>query len=184
MTADVLGAVLAGGAGARLGGSKATVELAGRPMLHYPLAAFAQAGIEAIVVAKPSTALPPLDVALLREPEEPSHPLLGLVAALAHAGRRPIVACPCDTPFVTAALLERLAAAPDTAVVHSGGRLHPLLARYRPENLLALREALAASTSVTAAAQSLSPTLIAVEERATINVNTPADLALAERMLR
>lgn len=50
-----LGVVLAGGRGSRLGGAKATAELAGRPLISYPLAALAEAGLEAVVVAKPDT---------------------------------------------------------------------------------------------------------------------------------
>ncbi|MBK5220825.1 MAG: NTP transferase domain-containing protein, partial [Thermoleophilia bacterium] len=46
----VLGAVLAGGSGSRIGGAKATVELAGRPLIAYPLAALEAAGVEAVVV--------------------------------------------------------------------------------------------------------------------------------------
>jgi molybdopterin-guanine dinucleotide biosynthesis protein A len=52
-----IGSVLAGGRGSRLGGSKATVELAGRPLISYPLAALAAAGLDAFVVAKPDTPL-------------------------------------------------------------------------------------------------------------------------------
>lgn len=53
----MLGAVLAGGRGSRLGGAKPTADLAGRPLISYPLAALAAAGIEPFVVAKPSTNL-------------------------------------------------------------------------------------------------------------------------------
>jgi molybdopterin-guanine dinucleotide biosynthesis protein A len=53
----VLGVVLAGGRGSRLGGAKPTAELAGRPLISYPLAALAEAGLEAAVVAKPDTDL-------------------------------------------------------------------------------------------------------------------------------
>jgi len=82
--------VLAGGAGTRLGGGKATVQLAGRALVEWPLAALAGARIEAMVVAKPDTDLPALKVPVLREPDEPRHPLLGIVTALraAGAGRR------------------------------------------------------------------------------------------------
>ena len=131
-TSNPLGAVLAGGAATRLGGSKAAVELAGRPLIAYPLAAFAEAGIEAVVVAKPDTELPPLDVPVVTEPAEPRHPLLGIITALEHAAGRPVVVCPCDTPLVTVALLTRLAAASGTATVRGGQQLHPLLARYSP----------------------------------------------------
>ena len=38
------------------------------------------------MVAKPGSALPPLEVPIWDEPEAPSHPLTGLVAALERAG--------------------------------------------------------------------------------------------------
>jgi len=55
-----VGVVLAGGAGRRIGGDKATVELAGRPLLLYPLAAVRAVLRDVAVVAKRVTALPPL----------------------------------------------------------------------------------------------------------------------------
>ena len=42
MTSEPVGVVLAGGMGRRIGGSKATVELAGRPLLCYPLDAMGE----------------------------------------------------------------------------------------------------------------------------------------------
>ena len=178
-----LGVVLAGGAAERLGGSKATVELAGRPLISYPLAAFAAAGIETIVVAKLETDLPPLDVVVVTEPPEPRHPILGLVTALDNAGGGPIVACACDTPFVTPALLEELASASTTAAAHDGERVHPLIARYSPGDLTVLREALEANLSATGALESLSPALVKTDPQTTFNVNTSADLAAAAARL-
>ena len=175
--------MLAGGAATRLGGSKATVDLAGRPLIAYPLAAFAEAGLDAIVVAKADTDLPPLGVSVITEPTEPRHPLLGVVTALEHAAGRPVIACPCDTPFVTDALLRTLAATLGTAAVHDGRRLHPLLARYQPGDLTALRNALADDRSATAAAEGLSLTLIPADPETTFNVNTPGDLAAARSRL-
>jgi molybdopterin-guanine dinucleotide biosynthesis protein A len=177
--AQPLAVVLAGGAGARLGGSKATIELVGRPLISYPLAAFAAAGIETIVVAKPATDLPELDVPVILEPAEPTHPILGLVTALDHADGRPIVTSPCDTPFVTPALLTSLAAAPTTAAVHDGERLHPLLARYQRSDLPALRLGLSEAASATATCESLSPFLVEADPATTFNVNTPDDLTYA-----
>jgi CTP:molybdopterin cytidylyltransferase MocA len=40
-----LGAVLAGGRGSRIGGGKPTIELAGRPLISYRLAAIEAAGL-------------------------------------------------------------------------------------------------------------------------------------------
>jgi molybdenum cofactor guanylyltransferase len=175
--------VLAGGAATRLGGAKASVELAGRPLISYPLAAFAEAEIEAIVVTKADTPLPPLEVRVVTEPREPRHPLLGVVTALAEGGR-PVIACACDLPFMTAEVLRALAAATTTAAVHDGERLHPLIARYEPGALPFLRHALAADRSATSALEALSPAVIEVDARIAFNVNTTADLESAAAALR
>lgn len=76
-----IGAVLAGGDGRRIGGDKAVVELDGRPLLHYPLAVVRAALGNVAVVAKSATSLPPLDsgVAIWLEPDEPRHPLAGIL---------------------------------------------------------------------------------------------------------
>src|SRR3954468_1367483 len=84
-----LGVVLAGGRGSRLGGAKQALALAGRPLLHYPLAVLRAAGLECAVVAKRGSELPPLDgTRLLLEPEAPWHPLCGIVSALRAAPGR------------------------------------------------------------------------------------------------
>lgn len=179
-----LGAVLAGGAATRLGGTKATVELAGRPLIAYPLEAFAQAGIGSVVVAKGGSPLPPLDTPVITEPDEPRHPLTGVVAALTHAGSRGAIILPCDTPFISPMLLRVLASATSTTAVRAGGRAHPLIARYTPEHLPHLEQAATDGQSVTQALESLEPEYIEALERETFNVNTPDDLARAEEILR
>jgi len=64
-------AVLAGGRGLRIGGAKPTRPLAGRPLISYPLSSARAAGLEAVVVAKPDTALPQLQERVIGEPDEP-----------------------------------------------------------------------------------------------------------------
>ena len=177
---DVLGAVLAGGAGERLGGSKAMAALAGRKLISYPLAALAAAGIEVVVVAKPDTALPDgLGARVVREAAEPRHPLLGVVTALRHASGRSVLACACDMPFVTPGLLARLAASSTTTAGVGGGHLQPLLALYQPDVLPALEAAVAAGESATGALSGLHPQTIEISEREAFNVNTTDDLAYA-----
>ena len=57
----VIGVVLAGGSGRRLGrGSKAAVVLAGRPLVSYPVSALGEEGDRIAMVSKRSTALPEL----------------------------------------------------------------------------------------------------------------------------
>jgi molybdenum cofactor guanylyltransferase len=183
-----LGIVLAGGRGSRLGGAKPTAELAGRPLISYPLAALAEAGLHAAVVAKPDTDLPPLEVDVLTEPAEPVHPLAGIVAALRQTGRA-IVVIGCDFPFVPAALVRALADAPEPLVVPApGGEAQPLLARWTPALLPALEDALDREEALRRTVAALSPRLLGDAElapfgdpaRVFFNVNTPADLRRAE----
>lgn len=188
---DPIVAILAGGRSRRMGRPKPSVELGGRPLISYPLAAARAAGLEAWIVAKPDSELPPSECRVLREPEEPRHPLCGVVAALREARPAPVVAVAADMPFVEADLLRLLAAAESTAAVEAGGRLQPLLARYAPENLEPLERAVEAGTAATAALQELKPEVIdeatlrrfGDPERICFNVNSPADLARAERLL-
>lgn len=188
----MLGAVLAGGAGERLGGGKATVELAGAPLISYPLAALAAAGIEAVVVAKPGTELPALAVPILREPPAPRHPLLGIVTALRHAEGRPVLAVACDLPLVPPELLAALAAAPQPLVLAApGGDPQPLLGRYAPALLPDLEAALDREEPLRRTVAALRPRLLGDAELARfgdpeamlLNVNDRSDLERARVML-
>lgn len=184
-------AVLAGGRSTRMGQAKAAALLGGRPLIAYPLAAAREAELTAVVVAKPDSPLPALEVEVWHEPSQPVHPLCGLVHALAHAGGRPVVVVAADLPFVTAPLLAWLAAgdgAPGATVPVACGRLHPLLARYEARALAPLSDALAAQSPVRDAVRALAPRLIDLSAlgdpgRLTFNVNAPSDLARAETML-
>ncbi|HET9163419.1 MAG TPA: NTP transferase domain-containing protein [Solirubrobacterales bacterium] len=188
-----LGVVLAGGRGARLGGAKATVGLAGRPLVSYPLAALAAAGLERRVVAKPGGELPELDGArLLVEPPAPRHPLCGIVAALRAAPGRAVLAVPCDMPFLAPALLELLAGAPEPLVVLSHeGRVQPLPGRYAPALLPELEAALARGEPLRRTVEALGARVVGERDlacfgdpaRLLLNVNDDGDLRRAEQLL-
>jgi molybdenum cofactor guanylyltransferase len=185
-----IGVVLAGGQGRRIGGGKATALLAGRPLLAYPLDALVSAVGDVAVVAKPSTELPPLgDVPLWEEPEEPSHPLVGVAEALRRAGDRSVLVCAVDMPFVSQGVLAELivapaAAAPATVACTMGGALQPLLARYSPQALAALSAAAEEGAPAREAVAALRPLRVPVEDpQALFNVNTPEDLEQAETLL-
>ncbi len=188
-------AVLAGGHGQRLGGAKATALLAERPLISYPLAAARAAGLDAVVVVKPDTTLPPLDVQVLHEPQSPVHPLSGVLAALDHASALPspaaVVVVACDMPFLTGPLLEWLASLEGAAMAEVDGRAQPLLARCEPEHRDELQAALARQSSLTAAMRSLEPRILdsselgrfGPPERLVFNVNDRDELLLAEEWL-
>lgn len=91
-SAEPIGVVLAGGSGRRMGGSKATVQLRGRPLISYPLEALQRALREVTVIAKADTELPQMPgVTVWIEPTTPRHPLVGIVQALALAAGRPVL---------------------------------------------------------------------------------------------
>jgi len=198
-TRDPIGVVLAGGAGRRIGGSKAVVELHGTPLVRYPLRALQAVLAEVVVVAKPGTALPPLPgVPIWIEPAEPRHPLAGIVHALEGAGAamgidgaaREILVSAGDLPFVTPDLVERLARADaggaPAVVPRAGGRLQPLLARYAPAAHAPLAAALAADPlpSLTAAVAALDPLVLELDDpQPFFNVNAPEDLLTAAGLL-
>ena len=170
-------AVLAGGRGRRMGGAKATALLRGEPLIARPLAAARAAGLDAVVVAKPDTELPELDVPVWTEPDLPVHPLRGLVTALEHG---PLIAVACDQPWVTADVLRALAA-------HDGPALavadEPFPGRYEPAQLPVLRDALVREASLRSTLARLRPPALGADAVLVASVNTPDALAAAERSL-
>lgn len=198
-TPDPIGVVLAGGAGRRIGGSKAIVELRGTPLVRYPLRALQAVLAEVVVVAKRGTALPPLPgVPIWIEPAEPRHPLAGIVHALEGAGAaagtdstaREILVSAADLPFLGPDLVERLVRADahgaPAVVPRAGGRLQPLLARYAPAAHAPLAVALRGDPppSLTEAVAALDPCVLDVgDERPFFNVNAPEDLLTAAGLL-
>ena len=192
MGEEVIGAVLAGGASRRMGEPKALVELAGRPLIAHAVTAVADAGLDPIVVAKPDSRIPDLGVPVLDEPQEPRHPLCGIVAALRYAETRPVVVIGCDMPLVPPALLGTLGRLADpVAVANIDGELEPLLARYEPAVEPALMASLRAGTALREAIAALHPRLINEADlsaygdphRIALNVNSPEDLELARSLV-
>ena len=183
------GVVLAGGAGRRMApaGVKAAVLLGGRPLAAYPVAALAAVCDRVAVVCKNETELPDLRPAeRWEEPDEPRHPLAGILFALERAAG-PVLVCAADMPFVTpaacrsllAAAAGRGAAVPRAAVAVSDGALEPLLGVYAP----GAAETLAAAppdAPLRAAVEALDPARVALPARITASVNTPEELAEAE----
>lgn len=183
-----VGVLLAGGAGKRLGGDKAIVELDGRALARYPLAVLTTVCREVAVVAKRDTALPPLgeSVAVWVEPDEPRHPLCGVVHALRCAAGRPVLVVATDMPLLDAASLEEIMAAanPGAAAVVpvAHGRLQPLCALYEARALAGLAN-FDPGVRTTDAVRALGIVeLAATNPDAFFNVNGPEDVVLASAL--
>ncbi len=170
-----------------MGSPKPGVRIAGHAMISYPIAAAQAAGLERFVVAKADSELPEIYCPVITEPDEPRHPLCGLVAALRHE-QGPVLALACDMVFIDEKLLAWLASHPASAVIEADGRLQPLLARYDFAELGALEAALERGDSMHDAVRSLDPKVVPESDvarfgdphRLCFNVNTAADVAEAE----
>ena len=186
---DVIGAVLAGGSGSRIGGAKATAQLDGHALIRYPLAAALGALSSVAVVAKDGVELPQLDerVELWIEPDEPRHPVVGVIEALRRAEGRAVLIIACDLPLLTSDVVALIASADaegSVAVLASAaGRPQPLLARYEPA---ALELLLGFDTDgpMTEQVMALLPTLVEVPAEASFNVNDLEQLKEVSRRLR
>src|SRR4051812_45303055 len=140
-----------------MGGAKASRELDGRPLAAYPAAALAATCERVALVAKRDSDVPDLaGVERWVEPDEPHHPLTGIIYALERAGESVLV-CAADMPFVTPGACEQLIAA--RAIATAGGRLQPLLGIYLPDWLPALRAA-PPDAPLTRAVEALRPALL------------------------
>ena len=122
-----------------------------------------------------------------REPDEPRHPLAGVVEALRRAEGRPVVVLACDLPFVTAELVRELAradagGAPAVVTTTYERGLQPLCARYEPQALELLAGFDPAGRAVPQV-EALRPARLTVDADLLRNVNSADDLAAAEAEL-
>jgi molybdopterin-guanine dinucleotide biosynthesis protein A len=165
-----------------MGGSKAAQPLAGRPLIAYPLATLAAVCDRVVVVAKPDTELPPA-CERWDEPPQPQHPLTGIVHALERA-KGAVLCCAADMPFVTAAACRALLKAPtaDATVAEADGVLQPVFAVYMPSALDRLRAA-PPGAALREVLESLRVTRVPLPADVVRSVDTPEDLAAAEREL-
>jgi len=137
----VIGLILAGGQGSRMGGvDKGLVELDGTPMVAHVIARLAPQTDRLLINANRNAdtyAGFGVPVIADRLPDY-AGPLAGLDAGMHHTAGEDawIVTCPCDSPFVPTDLVARLheaarAAGADVAMVRAGGFNQPvfLLAR-------------------------------------------------------
>jgi molybdopterin-guanine dinucleotide biosynthesis protein A len=191
----IAAAVIAGGAGKRLGGvSKAFVTVGSGPIaaqqLHILRDVFARV---LVVVGDDAGGWEDLDVELVRDQMRGAGPLGGVHAALAATADCAGVVCvACDMPFLSPALLRALRdrdPAADAVAPRLGGRAEPLLARYGRSclpviegELAAGRLALHAVLAAVVTSWIEEPELRALDPqlRSLININTADDLIRAQ----
>lgn len=157
--------------------------LNGRPLASYPYEALSEVCDRVAVVCKKSTQLPELEGAeRWDEPDEPRHPLTGIIHALETAGE-PVLVCAADMPYVTADACRSLLTAPHKSqaiVAAAEGTLQPTFGIYAQQALDALKQA-PENAPLTQTIESLNPTRVAFPAHLVKSINTKEDLQEAER---
>ena len=194
---NVIGAVLAGGRGRRIGGDKATVELDGSPLISYPVGALRSAGLDVVLALRSGQEMLAglEDVSFVQDEFEGAGPLGGLHALLKWMPSEWALVVSCDQPFVRVNLLHGLLAHierdADAIVARTADRIQPLPGLFRKTCLPFVEEALAKGE------MSLRDLLhhfrlcelegeeidrLDLARSSFININTPEDLANARRL--
>jgi molybdopterin-guanine dinucleotide biosynthesis protein A len=188
---ELIGVMLAGGQGSRMGGAdKALLRLGPETLLARAERRLGPQVAEVVVSANGDAGRLKTGRMVLPDPVGGFvGPLGGVLAGLAFAearGAAGIVTVAVDTPFFPDDLVARLRATGDVAVAEAGGRwqgtfaLWPVGAREAVEAALAQGE-----RKVRAVAEALGAVPVAFDSPdAFFNINTPGDVAEAERMLK
>lgn len=190
----ILGVILAGGEGRRMGADKALVALAGRPLIAHVLDRL-EPQVERVLISANGDAsrFAGFGCPVVAD-AAPQGPLSGVLSALSVAadqGATHVVSTPVDTPFLPGDLVpqlllaaegsvEGLAFAADATGDHPATALWPVA--LAPDLAAFLAEGQAKVTRFTAAHGATRA--VFPDPRAFLNLNTPEDLAAAEALLK
>lgn len=145
----MIGVILAGGQGVRMGGDKPGALLLGRPLLQWVVDAMQQVASPLILAVAPGQELPPLTsrVPLFVGEDLLPHrgPLAGVYTGLSYAEADHVLVAPCDAPLLRPELLRLLVGrrnGVDAVVPQAHGEPQPAIGVYGRTCLPALVEAL------------------------------------------
>lgn len=192
MSSDVVVVILAGGEGSRIGGAKPLKALGGERLIDRALRqARSYSDVLAVAVRNASQAAA-VDAKLI-EDAAVEGPLGGLIAGLRFAkdeGCGLLLVIPADMPFLPRDLLKRLSGKMGSngcAIAGSGGRAHPVCSLWRVQVVDRIpRYVESGKRSLHGFAELVGHSLVDWPGGADdpfFNVNSPEDLAEAERRL-
>lgn len=191
MIDDCTALILAGGDSRRMGQDKAALVLDGKTLLESVTATMQQAFSKVIVSVRQLRA--GVGVPQVQDEQAAAGPLAGLIAGLAQADTPWVFAVACDMPFVTQAVVSRLASCRggfQAVVPMVDGYPQPLAAFYAQSALAVMRANMAGGDkSLRGMLQKLQVRYVSEAElrdcdpllRSFFDLDTPQDFAAAKK---
>lgn len=191
--ADVALALLVGGRSRRMGRDKALAPFNGGTLIEWLRDRLAPGFVHTFVVAKDVGRFRDLGLPVVADARPDDGPMLGVYTALMASPAPRTLCLSCDVPFVTAELLDRLAARAasfDVLVPRDQSGLQPLCAVYSRGVLPELermldggeRQLLQVFDRVATGYVDVAAMGVGDPRALFLNVNTPADLETARRL--
>ena len=190
--------IQAGGRSSRMGQDKGLVELAGRPMIDYVIDQVIDLGDDVLITTNNTFDYVQFGLRMAADEEPGAGALPGLKTALSRAMGEYILVVACDMPFVNQGLLEyqvekAFESGADVVVPEWEGRTQTMHAVYKKESCLAAVETALAEgkAKMTSFYDGLNVVKLSESEiskysptgKSFKNINTPDELAEAERLL-
>ena len=193
MIEDCTALILAGGESRRMGQDKATLVLGGKTLLENIIVTMQQLFPKVIVSVRQPRA--GIDVPQVCDVQRAGGPLVGLISGMKKAESHWVFAVACDMPFVTQAVVSRLAiyrSGHQAVVPLVGGYPQPLAAFYAVSCLDAMRASLdEGDKSLLGMLQKLDVRYVSEAElrdvdpqfRSFFDLDTPQDLYMATEVV-
>lgn len=139
------GIILAGGQSSRMGQDKGLMDLKGKAMILHVIDSIEKLTNQIIIVAN-NEAYKKFGYKVVPDIIVNKGPLAGIVTGLEETETEKNWILSCDTPFITASLLDELMSTmkdENLRIVKKGNDIHPLIGTYRKSALKPLKEQLA-----------------------------------------
>ena len=144
---DIVGVILAGGAGRRMGTDKAMLLLNGLPLIQRIAGVLHEVFGKVVIVSDRGDAYSFLNLPTYPDVEKNCGPLGGIHSAFVHTDAPALFVVGCDTPFISTGLVNYICdfeSLDEIKVPTMGGRVHPLCGVYIRKVKLQLEENLRA----------------------------------------
>jgi molybdopterin-guanine dinucleotide biosynthesis protein A len=194
----ILGVVLAAGSSKRFGANKSAAQLGGKPLVEWAIER-ARPQVETLLLSANSDIAGMSGIERLADDRPGEGPLTGILVALKKAEERGfthVMSFACDTPFFPRDTAERLSHAlheshAGYAIARCGPTVHRIFALWPAPCHVRLRKAFASGArSMRSVEDWLTPAWADFTAEGGpdcdpfFNINSPADLAAAERWLK